>query len=140
MRDDGSFNNYINREMLNQQIGGNVNLFRRPQIDASLLNNRGWDAGDGTATVFSSTYSNPAGQAGNFTPIMADRAGNYLGALSEPELTAYAENVMAGAPDNLRLQIGPKYGSVNEAVNNAERVHQMQEAYYNALVRNMYAQ
>lgn len=138
MRND-SYNNYIANEMRKQQTGGNVNLFRRPQIDASLLGST-WNAGPGTATVYSSTYSNPAGRAANFTPIVADRAGNYVRSLSEPELTSYAEGVMNGAPDTMGLQIGPVYGSIAEAEKNAEAVHRLQEAYYNALVRNMYSQ
>ena len=139
MRND-SYNNYIANEMRNQQMGGNVNLFRRPQIDASLLNEKGWDAGDGMATVYSSTYGNSAGNSyGNFTPIVADKNGAYLKALSEPELTQYAEGVMNGAPDIMGLQIGPRYGSVDDAVSHAEYVHQLQEAYYNAMLRDMYA-
>ena len=138
MRPD-SFNNYINSEMLRAQQGGNVNLFNRPQVDATQL--RGWNAGPGTATVYSSTYGNTAGtRAGNFTPIMTDRAGNFTGSLTEPELTAYAESVMNGAPDNLGLQIGPQVGSIDEAVSNAEKVHLLQELYYNNLMRDMYSQ
>ena len=133
-----SFNNYIANQMLKQQQGGNVNLFDRPQIDSSLLSQRGWDAGDGKATVFSSTYGNAAGNFGNFTPIVADH-GQYVRALSEPELTDYAEGVMEGAPDTLGLKIGPTYGSVEEAVQNADAVHRLQELYYNTL-RNMYSQ
>ena len=138
MRED-NYNNYIAGQMRRQQQGGNVNLFRRPQIDASLLGDT-WDAGPGTATVYTSTYSNPSGMAGNFTPIVADRAGNFVKTLSEPELTNYAEGVMNGAPDTMGLQIGPKYGSIAEAEANAEAVHRLQEAYYNALVRNIYPQ
>ena len=136
MRED-SYNNFIANEMRRQQQGGNVNLFNRPQVDTSLL--EGWDVGPGTATVYSSTYSNPMGQAGNFTPIVANN-GEFVRALSEPELTSYAEGVMNGAPDTLGLQIGPKYGSIAEAEENAEKVHRLQAAYYNALLRNIYAQ
>lgn len=138
MRND-SYNNYIANEMRNAQQGGNVNLFRRPQVDTSLLGNT-WDAGPGTATVYTSTYSDPYGKAGNFTPIVADRSGNFVRALSEPELTSYAEGVMAGEPDLMGLKIGPTYGSIAEAEANAEKVHRLQEAYYNALLRNLYAQ
>lgn len=138
MRDD-SYINYILNEMRNQQQGGNVDLFNRPQIDASLLGDT-WNAGDGVATVYSSTYSNPMGQAANFTPIVADRGGNYVRSLSEPELTAYAEGVMSGRPDSMGLQIGPVYNSVAEAENNAEKVHRLQDLYYNGLknMRNEY--
>lgn len=136
MRED-SFNNYIASEMLRQQQGGNVNLFNRPQINSQVLNDRGWDAGNGTATVYSSTYGN--GPYGNFTPIVADR-GQFVRALSEPELDAYAEGVMNGAPDTLGLQIGAKAGSLSEALDRAEKVHRLQELYYNNLMRDMYTQ
>ena len=126
-----SYNNYIANEMLKAQQGGNVNLFNRPQIPSSMLNDRGWDAGEGTATVFSSTYGN--GPYGNFTPIARDRI------LSPDELDAYAGSVMNGAPDSLGLQIGRQAQSLDEALRNADAVHRLQEAYYNNLVRNMYS-
>lgn len=123
----------IANDMMAYQQGGNVDLFNRPQIDASELNKAGWNAGNGTATVYSSTYTNKDGsRAGNFTPIMTDMAGNYTKTLSEPELTRYAEGVMEGNPDVYGLRIG-EYGSLDEALRNAEMIHRLQEAYYNAL-------
>lgn len=132
-----SFNNYIANEMRSLQQGGNVNLFNRPQVDSRVLNDRGWNAGEGTATVYSSTYGN--GPYGNFTPIVADR-GSFVRALSQPELDAYAESVMNGAPDSLGLQIGPTVNSLDAAVDNAEKIHRLQALYYNDLTRDMYAQ
>lgn len=132
-----SYNKYIASQMLKQQQGGSVNLFNRPQIDASVLNERGWDAGDGVATVYSSTYGN--GPYGNFTPIVASN-GQFKRALTLPELDSYAGKVMNGAPDSLGLQIGPKVSTLEEALENAEAVHRLQEAYYNRLMRDMYAQ
>lgn len=125
----------VANEMGALQRGGNVDLFNRPQIDASELSKAGWrNAGDGTATVFSSTYTNRDGsRAANFTPIMTDMAGNYLRSMSEPELTQYAEGVMEGNPDVYGLRIGAPT-NLEQAINNAERVHEFQEAYYNALM------
>ncbi len=125
----------LTKEMRSLQNGGNVDLFNRPQIDVNELKNAGWkDVGDGIATVFSSTYTNRKGdRAGNFTPIMTDIAGNYLRTMNEPELTQYAEGVMEGNPDVYGLRIGATT-SLNQAIENAERIHQLQEAYYNALV------
>jgi hypothetical protein len=125
----------IDEEMRKYQQGGNVNLFKRPQIPASELTKAGWDGGDGTATVFSSTYTNRAGDtAGNFTPIMTDMAGNYLRTMSEPELTKYAESVMEGAPDVYGLRIGAT-GTLNDQLKAAERIHQLQALYYDNLNR-----
>ena len=122
------------REMGALQQGGNVDLFNRPQIDARELSKAGWpNVGGGTATVYSSTYTSPDGmQAGNFTPIMTDLAGNYVRSMSEPELTQYAEGVMQGNPDVYGLKIGAT-ASLNQALDNAERIHQLQAAYYNML-------
>lgn len=126
--------NAIQREMGALQEGGNVDLFNRPQISANELKKAGWqNAGDGTATVFSSTYTNRNGdKAGNFTPIMTDMAGNYIRTMSEPELTQYAEGVMEGNPDVYGLKIGAT-SNLEDAINNAERIHQLQAAYYQAL-------
>lgn len=126
--------NRISDEMRSLQQGGNVDLFNRPQISTRELSNAGWNnVGDGTATVYSSTFTNRAGnRAANFTPIMTDMAGKYVRTLSQPELTQYAEGVMEGNPDVYGLRIGG-YSSLEEAEANAERVHQLQEAYYNAL-------
>lgn len=126
--------NAVAREMGSLQQGGNVDLFNRPQISTNELRNVGWqDAGDGTATVYSSTYTDRTGnRAGNFTPIMTDMAGSYVGTMSEPELTRYAEGVMEGNPDVYGLRIG-QVTDLDSALANAEKVHQLQEAYYNAL-------
>ena len=120
-------------EMAKLEQGGNTDLFNRPQVDAKELAKSGWeDAGDGTATVFSSTYTNAKGdKAANFTPIVADKNGKYVRALSEKELTEYAEAVLDGRrKDDLKLQIGKAHPSIDDAVNAAERVHELQAEYY----------
>ena len=116
--------------------GGSVDLFKRPKVSTSELKKAGWnDAGEGTATVFSSTYTNSNGdKAGNFTPIVTDKNGKYVRTLSERELTEYAEAVMDGRiNDDLGLQIGAQTSGANaidDAVRNAEKVHDLQEELY----------
>lgn len=123
-------------EMAKSEQGGTVDLFNRPKVDTSELKKAGWkDAGEGTATVFSSTYTNAKGdKAGNFTPIVTDAKGNYLRTLSEDELTRYAEGVLDGRrKDDLKLQIGKVQSgkkAIDNAVNAAEKVHTEQEEYY----------
>lgn len=123
-------------EMANLEQGGTVDLFNRPKVNTSELKKAGWkDAGNGEATVFSSTYTNTKGdKAGNFTPIVTDAKGNYLRTLSDAELTKYAEAVLDGRKkDNLKLQIGKTHGgkkAIDNAVSAAERVHELQEDYY----------
>lgn len=120
-------------EMAELERGGNVDLFNRPKVDTKELKKAGWqDAGDGTATVFSGTYTNAKGnKAANFTPIVTDKNGKYVRTLSEDELTDYAESVLDGRrKDDLKLQIGKSHSSIDDAVNAAERVHKLQEEYY----------
>lgn len=121
--------------------GGNVDLLKRPVIDASKLVKAGWkDAGTGKATVFTSTYSNAAadkkkknGKAMNFTPIVTDKNGNVTRILTENELQKYAEKVIAGGKDTLKLKIGKTYKGKNaiaDAVKGAEKIHDLQDTYY----------
>lgn len=123
-------------EMANLEQGGTVDLFNRPKVNTNELKKAGWkDAGDGEATVFSSTYTNTKGdKAGNFTPIVTDAKGNYLRTLSDAELTKYAEAVLDGRKkDTLKLQIGKTHGgkkAIDNAVSAAKRVHELQEDYY----------
>lgn len=119
-------------EMLSLQQGGTVDLFNRPQINGSKLAAAGWEDvdNDEIATVYSSTYSNEDGTlAINFTPILPN--GDVL---SPDELTRYAEEVIAGVrPDDLQLQIGGAFNgedAIDQAVNAAERIHELQENFY----------
>ena len=111
--------------------GGNVDLTMRPEVDTSELIDAGWDVAAGeSATVFSSTFTNKAGTiAANFTPIMVDENGNYIGTMSEDDLAEYAEGVLDGVhDDSLNLQIGAEFSGENaieQAVAVAERIHDL---------------
>lgn len=131
----------INKDDIEKQLkeyseGGNVDLTLRPVIDSSELINAGWDVPAGeAATVFSSTFSNELGNiAMNFTPIMTDENGNYMGVMSPEELQKYAEEVIAGVrDDDLNLKIGATYegdDAIEQAVTAAEKIHELQEDYY----------
>lgn len=131
----------INKDDIEKQLkeyseGGNVDLTLRPVIDSSELINAGWDVPAGeAATVFSSTFSNELGNiAMNFTPIMTDENGNYMGVMSPEELQKYAEEVIAGVrDDDLNLKIGATYegdDAIEQAVAAAEKIHELQEDYY----------
>ena len=120
-------------------LGGKVDLSKRPVIDAKLLRDAGWDEATGDiATVYSSTYTN--GETGkkaiaiNFTPIVVDEKGDYVGVLTPDELDEYAESVIAGTrTDDLHLQIGAEFTGKNaekEANATAEYIHQLQEYLY----------
>lgn len=114
---------------------GGVDLKLRPSIDTSELTKAGWeDVGGGYATVFSSTYSNESGtMALNFTPIMVDENGKYIGTLSPDELQEYAEEVMRTGSDPKKLQIGKTYIGTNaleQAEKDAQRIQELQEMYY----------
>lgn len=122
-----------NAEMQKLQEGGNVDLFNRPQISTQKLVEAGWDqedVGEGTATVYSSTYSNEDGTvAMNFTPILPD------GSVMEPgEFANYCEEVVAGVrQDDLQLQIGGVFegeNAVSDADAAAKRIHELQAEYY----------
>ena len=139
---------YVNptavKEYLEYQLealgaGGNVNLKLRPTIDTSELNNVGWDAGEGTATVFSSTFSK-FDEEGNesaliFTPIIADPVtGEYLGVLSPEAFNEYVYGVIDGVrEDYLNLQIGGEFtgeDAVEKAGEAAWKIHEIHEKYF----------
>lgn len=114
---------------------GKVDLKLRPSVDTSELSKAGWgNVGEGYATVFSQTYSNESGtMALNFTPIMVDEDGKYIGTLSPDELQKYAEEVMSTGVDPKKLQIGKTYIGTNAlelAEEDAQRIHELQEMYY----------
>lgn len=122
----------IEKELKQYAHGGTVDLLNRPLVDASELSKVGWEnAGEGTATVFSSTYSNENGTiAVNFTPILPD--GSRV--LGPDELQRYAEDVISGVrQDDLNLQIGATFegeDAIDQAVNAAEKIHNLQDMYY----------
>jgi TP901 family phage tail tape measure protein len=118
------------------QRGGNVNLLKRPVITAQKLTNAGWgDVGGGGATVYTNTYSNENGSvAMNFTPILVDNNGDYVGVLSPEELEEYANGVIEGVHDDyLNLKIGATYygkNAIEYAEQDAEKIHELHEEYY----------
>ena len=124
------------RQLTSMQTGGNVDLLNRPVIMTEYLKNAGWeDAGEGAATLFTSTFSNEAGNiAMNFTPIITDEKGNYKGVMSPDELQEYAEAVIAGVrEDDLGLQIGVAFegsDAIEQANAAAEEIHKLQEIIF----------
>lgn len=119
---------------MNETFNGNVNLTARPQIDASLLKEKGWDdAGEGIATVFSSQYgikdANGTVREILVTPILPDGT-----VLSEEELKDYIYNVLEGSndilsADNKGLVIAVDVDPNGEA---GEKLHQLQEIFYSS--------
>lgn len=134
----------LSKESLEEEFkllsaGGTVNLANRPVINTEELKKAGWSDVEGdVATVYTSGYSN--GETGkkaiaiNFTPIVVDENGNYIGVLSPDELEEYAQGVIAGTrTDDLHLQIGAKFTgkkAVEESEAAAENIHKLQEYYY----------
>ena len=119
------------------QKDGNVDLLNRPVVDTKVLEAAGWGSiGDESgATVYSSTYSNEDNTiAMNFTPIIVDQNGNYVGVLTPEQLRQYAEGVIAGTQkDNLNLKIGATFegpDALQQAEQEAEKVHELHELVY----------
>ena len=74
------------KEMEELQVGGNVDLFNRPQIE---------NEDGGISTVSTETFSNESGTiAMNFTPYIVDENNKYIRTMSSDELQAYAEGVI----------------------------------------------
>jgi len=119
------------------QKGGGVNLLQRPVIDTNILRAAGWDLDDEdiAATVYSETFSNKDGTiAMNFTPIITDVDGNYIGAFTPEQLQQYAEAVIAGTQeDTLNLKIGATFegpDAIDQAVEEANKVHELHQLVY----------
>ena len=117
--------------------GGNVDLKLRPVVDTSELNEQGYNAGEGFATVFTHTFTNEANDlAINFTPIMTDENGQYLGVMQKDAFEQYCNDVVNGVHDdykNLQIGVGFKKEDYDDFISAAEEVadktHQMSEAY-----------
>lgn len=90
---------------------GNVDLFNRPVIDASKLKDVGWeDVGEGTATIFTSSYNET--QFGrevviDITPILPngdvlspDALNDYVGGLVDASLENGISILEADMPEN----------------------------------------
>lgn len=106
-----------------------ADLLARPLVDAAELVKKGWeDAGEGIATVFSSTfeYTDEQGKTRNLlvTPILPDGT-----VLSPKELDEYVEKIIQStdmkSADTNKLVLG---FDVSEDA--GERLHKMQETYY----------
>lgn len=113
--------------------GGAVDLTVRPRIDTSELSEWG-EAGGNIATIFSSTYSNEDGTiAANFTPIVVDENGKYIGVMNPDVMQKYAEDVINGVhEDDLGLQIGMEFrgnDAIAAATEAAITAHELQEVY-----------
>ena len=129
--DDVNLDN-VRKALIAWSEGGNVDLTLRPVVDTDLLSAAGWDIEEdakGLATVFTSTFSNEAGDVAiNFTPIMVDENGNSAGVLSPDELEDYAMGVINGVHDDyLHLQIGAKFegeDAIQQASEVAEKIHE----------------
>ena len=130
--------NIINSYRAELGRGGKVNLNNRPELSTQFLAEKGWDVPTGWdedgnlnyATIHSRTFSDPdETRFINFTPIIIDpETGEFKGVLTDDELTEYAESVIAGTrKDDLNLQIGAEFTSVDEAVDAAIAAHSMDE-------------
>lgn len=122
-------------EEMQKLFNGNVDLRSRPIIDASKLAEKNWkDVGNGIATVFSSQYGikDAKGSVREIlvTPILPDGT-----VLSQNELEDYIFNILEGADNILKAD---KKGivisiDVDQDGNAGEKLHQMQELYYDIL-------
>lgn len=130
-----ALNAAVESELRALSEGGNVNLNLRPEIDTSELLKEGWaeevvgEAGN-IATVFSSTFSNQAGNiAMNFTPIQVDENGNYVGVLDPETFEQYCNDIINGVrEDDLNLKIGATYtghDAIKQAEMDANRIHEL---------------
>ena len=124
----------VKQEMDELQRGGSVDLAIRPVIDTSQLPAEWGEEPGSIATLLTNTFANEdATVAINFTPIMTDESGNYIGALTPDELEEYAWDVLHGAEDTLNLQIGAEFtgqDAIEQAEAAAERIHKLQAVYY----------
>lgn len=106
---------------------GNVDLISRPFIDAAELVKKGWkDAGEGIATVFSSSYKvlDSKGEAHEIlvTPILPDGE-----VWSERELRDYINKAINGAEDILSADKEGVVIAVDIEGNEGEALHKLQE-------------
>ena len=126
---------------MNETFGkGNVDLLARPLVDAAELAKKGWeDAGDGIATVFSSSFQlNQAGKdvMVHVTPILPDGT-----VLSPEELEQYIDTTLNDA-ENILQADNKKNGGLGIVLNVdtdlsdkiaedfGEGLHLAQEKYY----------
>lgn len=112
----------------------NVDLLNRPQVDWTVMNAAGWDTPEGSySTVDTVTYTpDELGLSGdyaiNVTPILQDGTvieGGWDG------LRQYINNELSNGKqfEDLDIFLG-RYDTVEEAEAAAQRLHELQEAYY----------
>lgn len=117
-------------KMLKAFGGGNVDVLARPLVDAARLVEKGWeDAGEGIATVFSSSYGvEDAGGSSHeilVTPILPDGT-----VLSPGELDEYIDTVLNGAEDILSADKKGLVIKVDAESGEGETLHKLQEKFY----------
>ncbi|WP_303019637.1 hypothetical protein [Parabacteroides goldsteinii] len=117
-------------KMLKAFGGGNVDVLARPLVDAARLVEKGWeDAGEGIATVFSSSYGvEDAGGSSHeilVTPILPDGT-----VLSPGELEEYIDTVLNGAEDILSADKKGLVIKVDAESGEGETLHKLQEKFY----------
>ena len=151
------------REAADEMAGfaaGNVDLFARPLLDAAELAKKGWeDAGEGIATVFSSTFSAGDTSQGydfeydknvviDITPITPDGT-----VLTPEQLEDYLYNIIHSGMDlleadkiengglGLLLNVSDVEDSLDQAYEQAEawssRLHELQEQFYTGQAANL---
>lgn len=117
-------------KMLKAFSGGNVDVLARPLVDAARLVEKGWeDAGEGIATVFSSSYGveDAEGRSHEIlvTPILPDGT-----VLSPGELEEYVDTILNGAEDILTADKKGLVIKVDTEGGDGETLHKLQEQFY----------
>lgn len=121
----------LQEELVRLGKNGSVDLTIRPKVDASEMQEAGWDVEDGSiSTVNTSTFTNEDETiAMNFTPILPNGK-----VLTPDELQEYAEAVIAGArEDDLGLKIGATFSgddAIAQAEGVAQTIHELHEKYF----------
>lgn len=127
------FKNKAKEELESYNQDNTIDFTVRPVIDTSKLADVGWeDAGEGKATVYSSTYTlkdenGDVEKAVVVTPILPN------GDVLEPEaLEHYANKLLAGEDIDVDIQMGMFDGdnALDEAEEFAERIHELHEEYF----------
>lgn len=128
---------YLNNKLNEYSKGGNVDLTNRPEIDAKLLIDAGYEeAGEGYATLYSSAFSNEDETVTyNFTPIQVDpKTGKFIKVIPLENFEKYCYEVIDGVHDDyLNLQIGDAFigkDSIDQAVNRGIKIHDMHESLH----------
>jgi len=123
----------IGEQMKKTFSSSNADLLARPLVDAAELVKRGWkEAGEGIATVFTSTYDFEDSEGKHnllVTPILPN--GDVL---SPSELDSYVDSIIRSGDifksDEKKLVIG-----IDVADDAGEQLHKMQEEYYGIVER-----